>query len=387
MLLAFTLGIAFLGTLLNFVLATFRIGPFTQDSDGSAVRNIGLVLAALLSAPFVVWRSVVAAKQADTAAEALFNDKINAAAQGLLAHREVTLNEDSGETLSRFTEYEDDLVARVAAIDRLEGLAIERKDASPRITKLLAAYVRGNFPCPNLEPTEGLKLRKVPRIDLQKTIDTLGRIYELAALQDQSHWRLDLTHCDLDGVNFNGGFFRAADFSESRLEAAILDSANCEGARLQGTLLNFCSFRNTNLFGARFDRATVNRPPIRAGAFSQSLNLANIRGATFIAADLSALNHLGNTEVLSSIFVTKDTIIASEIRRKMLDPSTHEYAHDLYYRSSKESLSDEDLSIVEKLTRTGFLHWSPYDSTDWATGSLLSDFRQELDIDRWPFTG
>ena len=147
--------------LVAFFQASFRVPPYHSDSDGSAIRNVGLVLAALFGLPFIVWRSIVAARQVNISDEALFNDKINDGAKELRARRELTriVVRNGEEVVIR--ELEDDLVARAAAIDRLEGLANERNDVAPRIVRLLATYVRGSFPCPNLDFTEPFSLRKI----------------------------------------------------------------------------------------------------------------------------------------------------------------------------------------------------------------------------------
>ena len=116
-------------------------GAFTGQG---ATLGLGALLVALLGAPFLIWRTVVAQNTLDTARkeaalkeEALFNDKINAAAKDLAARRQVT-NTQSRRFLEKAdtadTNWRDDLITRSAAIDRLEELALEalqRKDYRP----------------------------------------------------------------------------------------------------------------------------------------------------------------------------------------------------------------------------------------------------------------
>ncbi|WP_172295895.1 hypothetical protein [Pseudoruegeria sp. HB172150] len=142
-LVALALIVAAVLTLFQFMKATLQLPPYDSDKEAASVSNIGLVLAALLGAPFVVWRSWIAAKQANIAEESLFNDKINAASEDLASRRQVTRvvqSDDGSEAV--LTEWEDDLVKRAASIDRLEGLAEERPDSTARIARMLSVYVR-----------------------------------------------------------------------------------------------------------------------------------------------------------------------------------------------------------------------------------------------------
>lgn len=371
--------------LVTFLQASFRVAPYDSDADGSAIRNVGLVLAALFGLPFIVWRSIVAARQVEIADEALFNDKINDAAIGLRTRREITrvVTRKNEEVVVR--ELEDDLVARAAAIDRLEGLANERNDIAPRIVRLLATYVRGTFPCPNLELTEPLDLRKIPRMDIQKAVDSIGRIYKIAAKVDQSEWRLDLKSCDFDGVNFSNGYYRAADFTGSRFEASTFRTANFEGCYFYSCLLNYGDFMRTNLKGCKFDHAILNRPRPVAGGFVESINMADLTGTSFISADISALDYFGEPKEISRTFGTKDTIVSNEFRRSMPDSSTHARAFGLRRIAKRKKLTEEQKQLIDDLESTGFHNWSPYKSIDMMTGPSQADFYEELGMNHWPY--
>ncbi|MDQ2089182.1 hypothetical protein NO357_04615 [Marimonas arenosa] len=141
--LALTLPSATLITLFDFLRAGLRAGPYAEGTDGSAIRIIGLVLAARFCVSFVIWRSYVAVKQARIQDESLFNDKINAASSDLAARWQVTrtfTDENGNETV--VTEWQDGLVTRAAAIDRLQGPAHARSDETPRIARMLSVCVR-----------------------------------------------------------------------------------------------------------------------------------------------------------------------------------------------------------------------------------------------------
>ncbi|NQZ73184.1 MAG: hypothetical protein HRT60_08955, partial [Dinoroseobacter sp.] len=125
------------------IVATGHLLQALFTGNHEAIRGVGYLLIAALGAPFLAWRTTVAARQADLQGQSLFNDKINAATEELAARRQVTRvikNEDGNKTV--LTEWADDLVRRAAAIDRLEGLAQEKPDEAIRIARLLSIYVK-----------------------------------------------------------------------------------------------------------------------------------------------------------------------------------------------------------------------------------------------------
>lgn len=370
----------------DFLMAASLSGPYAEDEDGSAIRNIGLVLVALFGAPFLVWRSVVAARLAKTSDDSLFNEKITSFANQLAARRQVSRTIFHDEKEHVLTEWEDDLVARAAAIDGLEGLALERPTVTPRVVRLIANYIRGTFQCNSLERTEDLQVRATPRMDLQKSIDLIGRLLETATKEDSSNWRLDLTSCNLDGVNFARKYFRAVNFSKSRIEAAVLDFANFEAAIFYSCLLNHSTFSGTNLSGVCFDYAILNLPEPVAGGFIRSINMGNLKGATFVSADISALDYLGSPIEVSQTFGTRDTKTSPRLRPARPDPTFHQDAFLIKMIDDQTTLTDRQVKHKLELEKSGFQNWSPYSTNDGATGHLLSEFRKELEMYEWPFT-
>ena len=78
-----------IGALVHLLLAVFMAGPYATGEVHSAIRNIGLVLAAVFGAPFLAWRSYAAHKQATTADEGLITDRITKAVEGLGSEKTV----------------------------------------------------------------------------------------------------------------------------------------------------------------------------------------------------------------------------------------------------------------------------------------------------------
>ncbi|WP_306152331.1 hypothetical protein [Roseovarius sp. MMSF_3281] len=100
------------------------------------------VLGAVIALPITINRLILTRRQTDTAEETLFNEKINSATTDLAARRQVTTIIGEEPDLQVLTEWEDDILVRAAAIDRLEGLAEEREAEAERIMRTLALYVR-----------------------------------------------------------------------------------------------------------------------------------------------------------------------------------------------------------------------------------------------------
>ncbi len=271
------LAVVFFATLGIFTLAiTGMIAP----PPAYDMRAAGVLLAFLLGAPFVIWRTMVAAKQAETAAEALFNEKINAASAGLSARRQVTRVVGHGSHQRVLTEWEDDLVARNAAIDRLEGLVHENKDAANRVASLLSVYVVELSEEPENRPetppesaTPDVLRRWVwgltrKRSDMERAAQVLGRLQWICGVQLEDG-RIDLRRANLQGVDLH-----ELDFSKARLSDAHLEGANLERAHLEGAVLWEAHLEGAEFQGAHLDERT-------------SLMDASLRGAAVKDVDWS----------------------------------------------------------------------------------------------------
>jgi hypothetical protein len=223
-------------------------------------------------------------------------------------------------------------------------------------------------------------------MDQQKAINVIGRILPIAHQSGDPRLRLDLTKCDFDGVDFSEGNYRAVDFSDSRFEGAILDGGIFEGCFFRGCLLNYARFYGANLKGSRFDYVVLNEPSPVPGGFVESINMAdNLTGVTFIAADISAMDYLGTPEEISKMFATKDTKISGSVKSKMLNVRDHQAAYLARKLLRRRKLSGSEEEQVKALEKTGFVHWSPYDSSDLSTGVAVADFFRDLGMADWPF--
>ncbi len=57
--------------LIKFIAALLEIGSYYDSNSDMSVRNIGLVLVGLFGAPFLAWRSIIAARQVALSEELL----------------------------------------------------------------------------------------------------------------------------------------------------------------------------------------------------------------------------------------------------------------------------------------------------------------------------
>ncbi|WP_179380282.1 pentapeptide repeat-containing protein [Jannaschia marina] len=360
-------------------LAGAMLGLDGGPMDSALVRNLGLLLVALFGAPFLVWRTMVAQRQADTADAALLNEKIRDAATGLSARRQVSGDDERD-------RWEDDVVARVRAIDTLEALAGERPDEARRIERLLASYVRGTFPARSLEPTEELERRKAPRLDLQAAVSALGRLHGVLVARGEVDYRLDLRTCDFDGVDFSDGNFFAADLAGSRMEGAVFQSAIFDGCRLWGCLLNYGAFHGANFKGAKFDRATLNKPIPATGGMNEFVLAETLIGATFIGADMRAVDYLGEGGDDACTFGTSDTRLNENLLSNETSQSDLRLASRARSRAKRgQPLKASEDDALRKVDASCLRHWSHVKNGDLMLGGQVSDFYEALDMKRWPY--
>mmetsp|Transcript_17963 Transcript_17963/g.27331 ORF Transcript_17963/g.27331 Transcript_17963/m.27331 type:complete len:452 (-) Transcript_17963:119-1474(-) len=306
--------------------ALIGYGPYAVDETGQVVRNIGLVLVGLFGAPFVIWRTTIAERQAEVAKQGQITDRINVAVEGLGAEK--TVQRDGQE------HTEPNMEVRIGAIYALERIAQDSDRDHVQIMEILCAYVRQNSPASSgiaidIEPIpeerhsirswrrvadEKLAVFKRslrPRSDIQTTLEVIGRrsghqieieanrvpIANIAESIEafwardkdedtpsnlvsfkfaSSSWRwdtwgyrgfrLDLSGANLQGFRLSGAFLKQAFFHGSLLQGADLSAAQLDGA----------NFNRVDLSGARLDFASIQG--------------ANLNRAKLIGTDLEQTN-------------------------------------------------------------------------------------------------
>lgn len=292
LLIASLFGLAVLAAFKLLGTALFGVGP-----KGTA-SSFGLsgVIVAMIGAPLVVWRTTIAQKQTETAEEALFNDKINAAVSDLHAQRQVTKWKEEGQP----TGWQDNVTRRNGAIDRLLGLASEEPKAAPRIARILSVYVKElsrEYPAKAAPKTNDPKaLRawaqklKVERSDIQNAVQVLGK------LRTQSGQRLDKGEIDLSETNLQGFDLFELDFEDVSFRGAQLQGAVLFSANLQYTVLINANLQGTDLLATKLQGAYLNDAKLQGADLTSTdfrrakLQNAQFQGTEIFMADFRGAN-------------------------------------------------------------------------------------------------
>ncbi len=316
--LLFVVGVLVVGGLFTLAIAAaFKLlgsavfGGLPQGA-GSSFGLTGIIVA-MIGAPFVVWRAVVAQKQVNVAEQGMITDRLNKAVEALGAERTINklgrdISFSIGTNLHRHFEFQNEpfevphpvenlqrtawvgyainepnLEMRIGAIYALERIARDSIRDHAQIVEILCAYIRQNAPCIELVPKTIPEQRVTPPLDIQTIITVLGRRSKEGKIKEfETKFRLDLRNCELSGVNFENGDFSAAMFHSTKFEGAILNSTKLIGTQMFSANLRFATFWDANLTGARLDEATVSP----TNKFN-SLNRAILRGTCLYGTDMS----------------------------------------------------------------------------------------------------
>ncbi len=251
-------------------------------------RNYALILAALLSIPFVIWRVLIAQKQANIAEQGLITDRITKAVEQLGAEKTIWVDGDQQSV--------PNLEVRLGGIYALSRVARDSPRDHISIMEILCAYVRQNAPAESAEKIQvdynnenwaafqALRIMKIPapRIDIQAALTLIGDRsnsqikYERSAAANsiKREYRLDLRNTnlqkiDLHKLNFDNALFlntkmhganligvemRNADLKYSEMLGVDLGFSEIQGADLSYTKLSDSNFisANTNLTAIYF---------------------------------------------------------------------------------------------------------------------------------------
>ncbi len=264
------------------------VGVETVEDKGARFPLIQLAaltatLGATVALPFTVIRLRLTHEQTATATASLFNQKITEAAADLHAQRQVSkkVGVRKWETL-----WEDDIVRRNAAIDRLEGLVREEPQEAARVSRLLSVYVRELSdeipaqPAPDTEEVKQLqewaRQLSIPRSDMQNAAQVLGRLAKIEGVKAAT-LAIDLRNTNLQAMDLSGLSYR-----EALLSGAKLQRAKLTGAKLQGAILSYAELQQAHLGSSEMSGANLWDANLQ-GAF---LADAELQGASLIRAKL-----------------------------------------------------------------------------------------------------
>ncbi len=261
-------------------------GQTIRKSGSELVRNLGLVIAAIIALPLAIWRSIVverqaiaSQRQAETALRSLLNERYQKGAEML-----------GSEVLS----------VRLGGIYALARLAREHpEEYHTQIMQLFCAFVRvppevdENATADEEEQTAPL------RGDVQAILTAIGKRSEgqiaIERERTEEPYILDLSHTNLVGANLTG-----AVLSRAALVGVKLSRATLFGAKLSGAILVRTDLVNANLTGADLSRASLNNATLSNARLSRTdLTDAYLDGADLSCANLFKAN-LTNTNLINT---------------------------------------------------------------------------------------
>ena len=266
----FTLMVLLAVTILSILFWDSWIGD--EESVGTAIRNLVLVMAAIAALPLAIWRSKVAERQAATAQR-----QSETAQRGLLNERYQKGAEMLGSKV---------LAVRLGGIYALARLAREHpEDYHVQIMSLLCAFVRN----PPTAVSEDAKVREGVRAVITAVVERSEAQIER---EKQENCRLDLSGANLKGAFPEGAVpaqanLKGAVLAQANLEEAFLYRANLEGADLTGANLKGAVLAQANLEGAFLCRANLEGVNLVSANLKKSaLEKANLEGASLSEANL-----------------------------------------------------------------------------------------------------
>lgn len=217
------------------------------------------VLGAVVALPFTVLRLKLSTEQNRHNQDVLYNDKLHNAITDLHARYQRTDVEDK----DRHDVWEDDIIRRVGAIDRLEALVQERNEMAPRIARTLCVYLKEMTrehpatPYPEDRSGESLetwrnKIAAKKRADMEAAAQVLGRLPKILKLNPKTdEQRYREIGVDLAETNLQGMALSYLDFCYARAERASLEGAELNGAVLDEAVLDeFTDLRAVRSTGA-----------------------------------------------------------------------------------------------------------------------------------------
>ncbi len=309
-----TAGLTF-GLLSTLIAIIAPAATLDGAEGGAAPRRFILItlagltatLGAVVALPITLTRLKLTREQTDTAKESLYNQKIAEATADLYARRQVTLKDAPSGTYKRHDVWEDDIVRRSAAIDRLEGLVNEQPENAPRVVRMLCLYVRElsrNYPPPEipnlaywkkaielissgsvdakkaaseLKPLslvegQGDTLNQEPRAiearaDMERAVQVVGRLSKKLSDRERRQC-IDLRNSNLSKMNLVELDYRFGKFSHSKFINTIISGCDLQYAKLDNCVFVDCL------------------------AGSAKLNHSISYGTVFTASDLPGANFL-----------------------------------------------------------------------------------------------
>ena len=265
-----------------------------SSSDLTAIRDYGLLIAAIIAFPLGFWRSRVAERQADAA-----RHQVETAQQGLLSERYRQGAEMLGHELKS---------VRLGGIYTLEKLASDfPEEYHVLVMQTLCAFVRhppadsseiyrrGSVSQPTIERDEYDDTPFQLREDIRAVLQAIRlRSPQRMDIESNNNFELDLGGADLRLSDLRNTSLSGDNLSDSRLSGSCLIDADLSGAHLQRADLTSPSLSGPSEVTKRNNIAEGFIPAITrldnvdlTGALALS---AKMRGVVLSGANLSDAN-------------------------------------------------------------------------------------------------
>lgn len=265
-----------------------------MESNSETLRNVSLVLGAVVALVFAIWRSMVADLQATAARR-----QADVAQQDILRKRFQKGVEMIGSPV---------LAVRLGGIYALDHLAKEYpSEHHVQVMQALCAFVR------NPPHASG-----APQPDVQDVVKAIGGRKDRIQIEKANRYLPDLSHANLRGLkmgwlDFAGCNFEGADLSDSGLTKSNLTGAYLYKATLRGATLAGADMGKANMTEADLSwvRSAVSANFTDAAMWHVDLSYAMVQGANFQDAKLGVANLTG------TVFY-KDGVLATGLTQKQI---------------------------------------------------------------------
>jgi hypothetical protein len=160
-----------------FILAIFAAFSTLWRTLGGAESNLGTgaLIVALLGAPILIWRTVVAQRTLNFQKENLMTDRIAKSVEQLGAEKTVKVLDREGKTQERTEPNLEVRLGGILSLERIaqDSVAYDGGRDHVRVMEILCAYVRQNAPAPG--PEEQDDDVGPPRADIAMAMRVIGR--------------------------------------------------------------------------------------------------------------------------------------------------------------------------------------------------------------------
>lgn len=247
------------------------------------IRNLGLVCAALVGFPMLIWRTRIADRQAAT---------------GEASHTAETYTKAIEQLGAKSADGKPSMELRLGGLYALENIARTNEKYHPQIIEVLCAYVRMHASKPvnlpsdrelqemiasgDLVLTEG---EPSPSLDIQAALTIIGR----RNVEFDGPERLNLTRTRLAGSQLAKANFAGADFSEADLTRINFAGTDLTEAYLTKANLADAYLADANLTSAVLIQAIITRADLsRVRLSSAYLSYADLSAARCFESNLTS---------------------------------------------------------------------------------------------------